>query len=398
MAGSAGGFKYKVALNSISSLENLSVALGIKIDTLHEAVNMPQAERYERSEVPKSDGSVRTIYKPHHVIRLVQRRINRRIFSNPSVVAWPDHLYGSIPNHRNQFGEVVSRDYISCARCHCRSKSILKIDIKDFFDNVHSDLVFGVFRDLLKYSEEVSRALTSVCTFHDHLVQGALTSSYLANLCLHDVEGHVVDRLKRKGLVYTRFVDDITVSSSVSGYDFSYAKSIIEGMLTSKELPLNQNKTKIQYSSSKPLVAHGLRVCFAEPRLPSDEVRRIRAAVKNIEKIAAEDGYRMTHAYRHDFNRCMGRVNKLSRVGHNQHKKLVARLVNVYPLPSKKDIERAKTIIARLERDVALKRHGYWYSRRFYMAHERLNILKRSYPKTAGELRKKLRELVPTYE
>ena len=199
-------------------------------------------------------------------------------------------------------------------------------------------------------------------------------------------------------MVYTRFVDDITVSSSVSGYDFSYAKSIIEGMLTSKELPLNQNKTKIQYSSSKPLVVHGLRVCFAEPRLPSDEVRRVRAAVKNIEKIAAEDGYRMTHAYRHDFNRCMGRVNKLSRVGHNQHKKLVARLVKVYPLPSKKDIERAKTIVARLERDVALKRHGYWYSRRFYMAHERLNILKRSYPKIAGELRKKLRELVPTYE
>ncbi|WP_205578804.1 hypothetical protein, partial [Pseudomonas aeruginosa] len=70
----------------------------------------------------------------------------------------------------------------------------------------------------------------------------------------------------------------------------------IEGMLLERGLPVNSRKTKVQYSTTEALTVHGLRVCFPEPRLPSDEVRRIRAAVKNVEMLAQENGYRMTHA------------------------------------------------------------------------------------------------------
>jgi RNA-directed DNA polymerase len=328
---------------------------------------------------------------------MIQRRINRRILSNPRVISWPAHLYGSIPNQRDEGNEVVSRDYISCAKVHCGAKSMLKLDVKDFFDNVHRDLVFRVFRDLLKYPDPVSDVLADLCTFDSHLVQGALTSSYLASLCLHDVESYVVDRLAKKNLVYTRFVDDITVTSKVSNYDFAFARQIIEKMLLDKDLPLNNSKSKVVYGASEPLTVHGLRISFSEPRLPSDEVRRIRAAVKNIEVISAERSYRLTHAYRHDFNKCMGRVNKLARIGHNQHQMLVDRLLKVYPLPSKKDISRCIQIVSRLERDYPMKHGTYWYSRRFYLAHERLNVLKRLYPRMTKILRSRLRTLRPNY-
>ena len=332
------------------------------------------------------------------MIRLVQRRINSRILSNNQILAWPPFLFGSIPKSKDALGNEITRDYITCAAQHCGAKSLLKLDVKDFFDNVHADLVYGVFSQLLKFPHLVSASLTNICTFESHLIQGALTSSFLANLCLHDVEAFVVDRLAKKNLTYTRFVDDITISSKTSKYDFSYALSIVEEMLTSKDLPLNRQKTKVYFSSSTPLTVHGLRICFAEPRLPSDEVRRIRASVKNLETIANERSYRMTHAYRHDYNRCMGKVNKLARLKHNQHIPLLDRLRKIPPLPSKKDISRAIQIVSRLERDFFLKKNTYWYYRRFYIAYERLNVLKISYPRMTKLLKIRLKKLKPIYE
>ena len=202
----------------------------------------------------------------------------------------------------------------------------------------------------------------------------------------------------KKGLVYTRLVDDITVSSKISNYDFSYALDIIKVMLTSKDLPLNLAKTRSIYVSTEPLTVHGLRVAFNQPRLPSEEVARIRAAVKNIENLASERGYRTTHAYRHDFNRCMGRVNKLTRVGHNRYHSLLARLKEIFPLPSKKDIERATAMLERLSRDCVAKRSTYWYAKRYYKLQERLIVLKRSFPAVTKEIRKSLKGLKPDYE
>ena len=389
----------KVSVGSISSVENLCSALAVSLEEIYGALSLSDEDKYSIAEIPKSDGGVRFVHNPHYLLRKIQRRVNKRIFSRLSVVQWPDHLFGSVPNQRDQQTQsMVNKDYVSCAAKHCGAKSLLKVDVKDFFDNIHKNLVLDIFINFMKYDREVSELLAEVCCFKSHVIQGALTSSYLASLCLYDVEGAVVEKLMRKGLVYTRLVDDITVSSKVSNYDFSYALDVIKTMLTCKELPLNLVKTRSIYVSSEPLTVHGLRVAFPQPRLPSDEVARIRAAVKNIENLASERGYRTTHAYRHDFNRCMGRVNKLVRVGHNRYESLLDRLRKVLPLPSKKDIERANVMLERLARDCGGKRGTYWYAKRYYKLQERLIVLKRSFPAITKEIRKSLKGLKPDYE
>ncbi|WLG64207.1 reverse transcriptase family protein [Pseudomonas sp. FP1762] len=268
------------------------------------------------------------------MLRKIQRRINKRIFSRLSIIQWPDHLFGSVPNQRDPKNQrMINKDYVSCAAKHCGAKSLLKVDVKNFFDNIHKDIVFNIFENFMKFDRETSALLAEICCFQSYVIRGALTSSYLASLCLYDVEGAVVERLMRKGLVYTRLVDDIIVSSKISNYDFSYSLDIVRAMLTSKELPLNIAKTRSISVSTEPLTVHGLRVAFHEPRLPSGEVSRIRAALKNIENLASERGYRTTHAYRHDFNRCMGRVNKLVRVGHNRYESLLGRIKKYFRYP-----------------------------------------------------------------
>lgn len=387
----------KVSSGAIGSVAALRDALGISQSELALALALPASERYGERSVPKPNGAVRTVHNPHHLIRKIQRRVNRRIFANPRVISWPDHVFGSIPNDDLSISPAAEKDYVNCARQHCRAKSILSVDIKDFFDNIHKDRVEEIFKDFLKCGTEVSRILADLCCKEDHVVQGALTSSYIATLCLYSNEGSVVQRLRHKGLRYTRLVDDITVSSTVYNYEFGYVLRQIEGMLDEVGLPLNLDKTRIQNAGMRPLIVHGLRVDFHEPRLPPDEPKKIRASVKNLEFLASTPGYRASRTYRRDFNRCLGRVNKLHRVGHSQHRPLLRRLRCIAPLPSHKDIERATRQVEKLEKDGAnpAYRDSYWFYKRWHVASQRLAILKRSFPNIAKELRVRLRALFP---
>ncbi|PBI91230.1 Reverse transcriptase (RNA-dependent DNA polymerase) [Variovorax boronicumulans] len=386
----------KESSGSIANIDALCRALDISSTELAQVRALSSSQRYEKKEVPKKDGSTRTVHNPHYALRKIQRRINRRIFANPDVVSWPDYIFGSIPNDESA-EDPIDRDYVNCARQHCGAKSILSVDIKDFFNNIHRHQVIGIFKNFLKYSEEVSVILADICCDDEHVVQGALTSSYIASLCLFETEGDLAKKLGYKGLVYTRFVDDITISSKIAKYEFSYALTLTEQMLNDAGLPLNSGKTKVQNASMKPLIVHGLRVDFEQPRLPPDEARRIRASVKNLELLAASPGYRASRSYRKDFNRSMGRVNKLARVGHSQHSILLSRLRRILPLPSHADIGKAEELIQRLQKDFWRPNYqtSYWFHKRYHVAIERLGILKRSFPKKAEELNRILKLIRP---
>lgn len=387
----------KVSQNSIASVDNLAIALGLSRDQLNRAITLNEDIKYREVPVEKSDGGTRLALNPHKYIRQVQRKINSRILSNLDTIEWPDYIFGSIPNTNVGLDDEVRRDYISCAKVHCGSKSLLKVDIKDFYNNVHEDLVFNVFNNFLCYPEPVSKVLTDLCTYRGVLPQGALTSGYLACLCLYDTEPKLVRRLERKGLAYTRYIDDITVSSQNTNQDFEHALGIISSMLADKDLPLNNKKTEILRASSTPLTVHGLRVGFEQPRLPSKEVKNIRAAVQSIEKVAKVPGYRTTRVYRKSFSKCLGRVNKLKRVGHNKHSVLLKRLKAIRPLAHRDDVERVKSMIRRLEHDYELKRSTYYYHKRFFRAHQRLNIIKINFPTVAAQLRRQLQSLKSEY-
>lgn len=385
----------KVSAGAIASISKLCDALDVTMGELNTALALPASERYKAPKEPqyKKDGTVRTIFNPCTLLRKIQRRMNRRIFSNENILAWPDHLYGSIPST-----ERHPSDYVACASRHCGAKSIAKLDIKNFFDNIGLERTRKVFREVLDMPSEVAIAAADLCCLDGRVPQGALTSSYIASLCLFDCEDRIVRRLEDKGLTYTRLVDDITISSKVANYDFSHAIRVVTAMLDDAGLPLNSDKENIQYASSNALTVHGLRVSFSTPRLPSDEVRRIRAAVQNLEKVAAEPGYRCARGYRADFNRCMGRVNKLSRVGHSKHKEFINRLRKVFPLPSKRDIDWCSRQVSRLERDFPVAKDTYGYHLRFWVLHDRLTILGRSFPVVTKELRAKWSNLKPTFD
>ncbi|MBY7884057.1 reverse transcriptase family protein [Vibrio fluvialis] len=393
----------KIHPTTIASKSALCVTLGFTLLELNEVLSVPSSERYKRKEIDKPDGSKRVVYNPHPLIRRAQRRINTNIFKK--LVSWPYYLYGSIPNtviKESGLPKIIIRkDYVTCASKHCGAKSLLKMDIKNFFDNIHENHVRNLFLRFFHFSPEVAHILTNICCHESNVVQGSPTSSYIASLILWDVEHLAVKKISRKNLVYTRLVDDISVSSKSSKYDFSMIEDIITQMLTSRDLPVNKKKTKHCYLSTEPLTVHGIRINYKEPRFPSDEIRRLRSYVHNLQTLAKQPGYRTTHSYRTDYAICMGKVNKLKRVNHNKHFIFLEQLRAIRPLPSEDDLDRCRYVIARLDAYNTI--HGnesFSYRKRFYRLQERLNVLQRlsKYKTAAKEMRARLKSLRPPNE
>lgn len=394
--------KCQYRYNGIRSLESLARHLRVPKKLINDVSNRPCSENYSDPKVVayKSDGSQRRIKTPKKDLRIIQRQINKNLFKDN--VLWPSYLFGSLPTCKSvESGEESSRDYISAAQVHCRSKSICKLDVKNFFDNVHRDYVKAVFKHVFKCSDNVAEKLTVLTTYQDNLVQGALTSSYLAMLILYDVEPILVRSLERKGIKYSRLVDDITLSSGIYNFEFDWSKREVQKVLNQKGLSMNQDKVDELSVSTDLLTVHGLNVSFSHPCLSKGEAKRIRASVRHLEKICLDESVRTEIWYRREFNKCRGRVYKLDRLGKRRScKKLLNRLSAIAPIPSSKDVRYAKRRVSKLESDYGSgnKRATYSYKRRYSIACHRVSFIKLKYPESWGNLRKRLKNIPPEYD
>lgn len=189
--------------NPIGSLQSLAYTLNTPLVTLKDiAKNVVHS--YHEFEIPvkKKDGSVklRKIKEPKFLLKKIQKRINAQILSK---VNFPNYLHGGIRK----------RDYFSNAESHVKSETVISLDIENFYPNIDRNHVLSIFKYLLKFEEKVSAMLADLVTFEGKLPQGAVTSSYIANLIFYEKEYKIVSGFRQQGLIYTRLLDDITVSS-----------------------------------------------------------------------------------------------------------------------------------------------------------------------------------------
>ncbi|MEJ5132445.1 reverse transcriptase family protein [Acinetobacter sp. MYb177] len=365
--------KFEFLGSPIKDIDHLAEVLDIDIQDILYAMQIEDEDKYSSRTIAKKDGRERTVYNPKPIFRKIQRRIKNRIFKQ---ISWPDFVFGSIPADEN------SHDFIECAQQHCLAQSILKLDIEDFFDNISQDLVESIFKNFFRYSDSVSTILATLCCVDLKVPQGGITSSYLASIALHSLEENLFLRMKSKKLIYTRYVDDITISSKNRDFNFEAIINIVESLLNNLNLPLNKKKIEVNRFSSIPLTVHNIRVDFKNPRYDKTEVKNIRAAIHRLSELAKKPNHRTHYYYRIDFNRCQGLISKLKRVNHQSYIKLQNKLNKINPLPNDSDIKYIEKSIKELQIFFP-KQTGegnYIYNKKFFKIQQRIGFLK-SHPK-----------------
>lgn len=291
----------------ITTINGLGIALRIEPSTL---INLAaQANTLYRAVKPKP-GSTRKTFDAKGSLKKVHRHIKERLFAK---VHFPDYLQGSLPG----------KDYFTNADRHKGKQIIICEDVKGFFPSVKAAAVYDIWNCFFRFSPEVSALLTQLTTKDGALPQGAITSSYLANLVFWRVEPLLHAKLAADGIDYSRYVDDMGASSATHLTNEQQSKVIasIYGMLRSQGLTAGRTKHET-YSASKPMIATKL-IVNRKPSLSKQKRSAVRAAVFQTER-AAENA--MTPEAVAMLGKASQRVGQLGRFHPAKAKPLKARL------------------------------------------------------------------------
>jgi len=226
----------------------LAASLGVSEGSIVDIVD-DVTRHYRPVKIEKDDGSFRECWDPSAALRRVQRRLVLQLLRK---VRYPDYLHGSLPK----------RDYVTNAKAHLEARWCICMDIRNFFPSISAELVGdAIWSRFFGCDDDVARILTKLTTLDGRVPQGSLTASYLANLVLWRQEPRLVERLHGKGLRYTRYVDDITITSKCypPSEVKTYAGCQVNAMLQKNGLRLKRGKTTVA-TAGKGIKIMGLTV------------------------------------------------------------------------------------------------------------------------------------------
>jgi retron-type reverse transcriptase len=154
---------------------------------------------YRYFEISKADGGSRQITTPKTYLKVLQWWIC-------------DNILDQVSLHDCVHGFRRGRSYLTNAQTHFGKKHMLNVDIERFFPSIGSDLVEAAFC-AMGYPADSARLLQSLTTLNGAAPTGSPTSPMIGNLVLADFDAHVSKYASERGLTYTRYADDLTISS-----------------------------------------------------------------------------------------------------------------------------------------------------------------------------------------
>ncbi len=125
-------------------------------------------------------------------------------------------------------GGVRGRHIKTNVEPHRRSAFIFKTDVSNFYPTVHHSRIYRLFAGKFGCSPDVARLCARLCSYRHHLALGLITSPILADQIMLRVDSRIGSACRKAGLVYTRFVDDVTISGPYNLRRSGFEKIVTE--------------------------------------------------------------------------------------------------------------------------------------------------------------------------
>ena len=193
----------------------------------------PRGNYYEKS-IKKQNGKSRKISIPTKKLKSIQKKIHKEITQEDKdkrIVHPQVFCFGK--------GKSPKENALS----HINNRYFFQADIKDFFGNVSRYQVWECFSKTLGCGKNEADILTFLTTYKHKLPQGASTSPILALLCSKGIDNRIANFCKQRKMVYTRYMDDITISSKKPITE--EMQKTIRDIVFQEKFTLNESKTKI---------------------------------------------------------------------------------------------------------------------------------------------------------
>jgi RNA-directed DNA polymerase len=272
-----------------------------------------ELDDYQSIRRMKRDGTFRELSAPNPELMRIQGWILKNIL-NP------------VPRHGASYAYHRGVGIRQCAEIHVGSKWLVKMDLHNFFGEIHEDWVYRIFRGL-EYPALLSFELARLCTrpdlrlpyvIGDHrgvegygdgspgaLPQGAPTSGALANAVARPLDNVLQGFADKAGFVYSRYSDDLTFSSPE---EFSRSEGTrlirtVTKMIVSSGFQPHRGKTRLITPGARKVVL-GLMVADDGVKL-LPEFRR-----QSLNHIRAADKYGLqSHSSHRGFESVLSMIN-----------------------------------------------------------------------------------------
>ena len=315
----------------VFSLGHLSKITGIDYSFLNRSVNRKyESVNYNLFAISKRSGGRRFIHAVNGKLFELQRFINKEILQK-------------VEPHPSSFAFHPSGGIRRCAEMHCECKWLMQFDLKDFFYSISEPLVFNIFQRL-GYKNLLCFELARLCTttklptskrcyltrlkkknyvdceginkkpYRSYekvgvLPQGAPTSPMLSNIAASRLDELLWEYATSLGMVYTRYADDLTFSSSQLPTRKSIGCIRNEVIRCIRENGFIENKSKFRVAGpGAKKVVLGLLVDGSIPKISRQTYKRVdrllhASAKYGIENTARHEGFESMYGF---FNHLKG--------------------------------------------------------------------------------------------
>ena len=128
------------------------------------------------------------------------------------------------------------------AEFHKNNPYVFTIDLKDFFPHCTLDRLASSLCFHFHQAGDISHLIASLLTLNGVVPQGSTTSSIAAFIANKSMFDEILELCKEQGVLFSVFVDDLTISSN-ERIDTSVRDKII-GIIRKNEMPINYKKIK----------------------------------------------------------------------------------------------------------------------------------------------------------
>lgn len=229
----------------MSLIEELSERTNLPLDSIQKYAKTCPV-RYKVYSIPKRNGKgMRVIAQPSAPVKALQREL---------VSILEDYM----PIHESA---MAYRDEISIfdnANKHKNNDYLLKMDFKDFFPSIDPGTVLGLIMSTCPVAEksDIIYLLSILCRRQKgsdkFLVSiGAPSSPFISNIYMYAFDNILNERLVEKGIVYTRYADDLTFSTKNRGALFEVPELVKKTLADSGYKTIRINNEKTVFSSKK---------------------------------------------------------------------------------------------------------------------------------------------------
>ena len=218
-------------------LSSLEKDLGFSAKALY-GVSYHRWKHYRKTKIPKGNGEFRELSVPDEFLKTIQRRIADRLL-----------VYEEISPFATAYRPGGST--LVNAAPHVGKPVLLKLDIRHFFDHIIYPMVKEKAFPAERYSEANRILLSLLCIYKDALPQGAPTSPAISNIIMREFDNTVGTWCLSKGITYTRYCDDMTLSGSFAPHDVI---QFVNDELGKLGLFLNDKKTVVLRDGQKKAV------------------------------------------------------------------------------------------------------------------------------------------------